>query len=291
MSAKHWLLAAAMLLPFLRAATADDMAFGADALGHLAGSADVIIVTGDPSRLGSDPQAAAAPYRAKFATFSVRAEEVLKGNVAVGDIVRIAILEGPDLPGTDDLAHAIVFLRPLPAAQLAQTNISAGTQVYVVVSGSHGVIDASLASRKAAVRAYLEVAGSGSQRREQLLGWTERNLASADAFLQNSAVVELHSESDDPRAVRQLGEALGSDAVLPSVKRSAIRALESSSVPAAAVPLRELAENTKMPRVLRQEAVKALREVPGGEQHLRRWSAGSDSILAPAARAALDAKQ
>lgn len=273
------------------AVAADDLPFGADALRHLTSRSEAVIRATEPRRLASETAATENPSRAKFSVYSVRVEEALKGDLATGNEIQVALPAGFDVQRPEQLANSLLFLRQLSVEDVQRSNIPPGQKVYLVVSGRYGAVNANVPNRKEAVRAYMETTRSETVRSERVLSWTEQHLKSEDPFLQRSAVIDLYYERGQPKAVEQLGDALRSETVLPAVKGTAIKALEETKNPAAAASLREVAENDKVQRALRQSAVKALGTLPGGEEQLRRWSAGGDQVLAPAAQGAIRSLQ
>jgi hypothetical protein len=291
MTFRTWLLAAALLLCSAYAVPADDMPFGADALSQLVDEARVIVVAGKARALPTDKALARDPRRVAMHAFAVQVAEVLKGPADKGSELRVGIIEGSDTPRAKEIANAILFLQPLSAEALAKTNIIGKGPAYIVVSGDYGIVASDVPGRKEAVRSYVGAAGARKLATKEVLQWARRHLASPDPFLQRSAVVDLHFANRDPAAVKQLGEALLSDAVLPETKRSAIVALERASGPDAAAHLKAFAENQAMHKGLRAAAVKAFRSLPGGDDQLRQWSATTDSILAPAAQSILRGRE
>jgi hypothetical protein len=268
-------------------AAGDDLPFGAAALRHLTEESEAIVLATDPRRTAADVASANDPSRVSYAVFSVNIKEVLKGDIPVASKIRVAVLEGFNVIKVNQLENAILFLRQLSARDVQQSNIPPGSDVYLVISGRYGVVDAAPPNRREAVQDYIETTRVVIGRGERVLTWTERHFGSPDPFLQRSAIIDLYYERSRTGALEQLGNAVRSEAVLPSSKTTAIQALEASGSPEAARPLREIAEDEKVQKRLRETAVKAFQGVPGGDQQLRQWSVGGDQILAPAAQSAI----
>jgi hypothetical protein len=272
---------------------ADDLPFGADALRHLTNESKAVIRAADPRRLASDAARTDDPSLTPYATYSVRVAEVLKAEFPVKSDIRIALPEAFNVRSVNQLENAILFVRPFSEDDIKQSNIPPGGDVYLVVSGRYGAVDAAPANRKVAIQEYLESTRSPDAvlseaiRGERTLTWTERHLDSADTFLQRSAIIDLFYERSRPRALEQLGRAVRSESVLPNLKNTAIQALEASGAAAAAQPLREIAEDEKVQKRLRESAVKAFQSLPGGADQLRRWSEAGDDVLSPAARSTI----
>jgi cyclase len=162
--------------------------------------------------------------------------------------------EGFDDLNRDRLKNAIIFLKKPKLEDLKRTDIPDGGDAYFVVSGVSGAIDAGAnADRISAVRSYLTSAQPKANS-ENVLRWTNRYIESADPFLRRSAVVALYFERQNPLAVRQLIAALKSDKVSFDTKIAAIRALEQAGSASALEPLRQLAEDAKIPKHLQETA-------------------------------------
>jgi hypothetical protein len=254
----------------------DDLPFGADALRQLSTEATLVVRASQPGRQGSDSASADDPSRAKYAVFSITVAEILKGDTKLGAAIRIAFPESLTVQNISQLDNAILFLRPFKEANLKRSNIPDGGPVFIVISGRYGAIDGAPSNRKAAIKQYLDKGDS-------VLSWTDQYLNSADAFLQRSAIVDLYYERDQAEALRQLSAAVKSEAVLPSLKPVVIDALQESSAPNATQPLRDLAEDAKTQRSLRERAVKAVGQMPGGQDQLQQWRGSTDQVLSGAA--------
>ncbi len=176
----------------------------------------------------------------------------------------------------------------MSAETVKKTNLPEGPETFLAVSGRHGAVNAADPTRKEAVSAYIGATRAEAVPGERVLSWTERYINSKDPFIQRSAVIDLYFERKQPEAVRQLGNAVRSEAVLPGNKITAIEALETTKSPAAVAPLREIAEDQRVPAKVRQSAVKAFQSLPGGEEVLRNWSDGADRTLAPAAKSTME---
>ena len=270
---------------------ANDIPFAADALRHLSQESQYIVKAGEPVRLSSEAVSLDDPTRVPYALYYVRVQEVLKGDMAVESKIRVALPESLNVRRVNELEDTILFVRQFSADDLEQTNIPVGDPAYFVVGGRYGVVDARPDNRIEAITEYIGSTRSEAVRGETVLTWTEKYLNSPDPFLQHSAVIDLFYERSRPRALEQLGAALRSNVVLPNVKQTAIQALGASGAAAAAQLLREIAEDEKVQRRLREAAVKAFQNVPGGSDQLLRWSEMGHTVLSPAAQSTIRALQ
>jgi hypothetical protein len=272
-----------------QAVFADDVPFGADALGPLSKTATDVVVAVQPRRLAGQDVADDDVPRARYSAYAVKVDEVILGSLEWGAEIKVAIPESIDVARVDELSGAFLFIKRFAPDQLRQTNVAVD-DAYLVVSGRYGVVDAAVPDRKAAVQAYLGSVRPNAARSENVLSWTSQYLQSSDPFLQHSAVVDLYFERKSSRAVQQLDEALRSTETLPASKQTAIEALGASKAPEAATALKDLAENNREHTSLRKQAVKAFGHLPGGEQQLLLWSGSGDRVLSPAAMEALRQK-
>jgi hypothetical protein len=268
-------------------AYSDDLPFGADALRQLSTQATAVVRSSQPSRQGSDSARADDPTRAKYAVFSVAVAEVLKGDLTVGASIRIAFPESLVIQDLDQLKDAILFLRPFTDVDTAQSNIPQNGTVYLVISGRYGAVDSAPPNRAEAIKQYLGSTSNDAIRSETVLSWTDRYIKDPDPFLQRSAVVELYHERGQARALDQLSTALKSDAVLPASKSIAIDALKENATAAAAQQLRDVAEDDKTHRTLRERAIKAVGAMPGGRNQLQQWSSSPDQVLSGTANSTI----
>lgn len=280
------LLACVVLLLRASTAAADDIAFGADSLPHLVKNAQLIITADEPKRLQSDPAKSSLddPTHARYALYSVKVSNVQKGSVDIGSEIRVAFPESLNVRKLEEMSNSILFLRPFADRDLKITNLPEDQLTYLVVSGRYGAVGASQANRAVAIRDYLAASAAGD---EGVLRWTQTHVSSADPFIQRSAVVDLYFKRDLPKAIEQLTGVLKSVSVLPENKTTAINALQASGTVAAIQPLRDLAEDRLTPVSVRQSAVKAFSDLPGGKSVLQTWSSSSDKVLAPAAKSAI----
>lgn len=259
-----------------------DMPFGADALSNLVREASVIVRT---SKIRTVPQVLDSPDP-PYSLFYIRFDEVLKGSMARGDEILVGLLdERPErrLPILEDsAAPAFLFLREFGPDD-EPGNLPRDRVVYLVVNGPFGLVQAAPAERVEAVISYL----AASSQVDQLLSWAERYLASRDAFIQWSAVMELISRNEIVRAQTALINAVLSDDVDVDNKIMAIQALEDADAAQAAGPLRGIAEDIRSAQGLRQSAIGAVGRLPNGQAQLEAWAQSSDPVLATTARAVL----
>jgi hypothetical protein len=264
---------------------ADDIPFAADALRTLTIDAEAVIRATQPRRLASD--STDDPSRANYAVYSVKVDNVLKGDLSSGDEIRVALSEGFNVKRVSDLDNAILFLRRLSVESLTQSNIPSGSDVYIVISGRYGAVDARPDNRQEAVQDYIDSTRQEAVRGERVLSWTEKHIHSPDPFLQKSAMVDLYYERSNARALAQLGDVVRSPHASTDAKNFAIRSLQASGSASAVQPLREIAEDPTAQSTLRESAVKAFQTLPGGIEQLREWSNRGDRIVSPAAAAAI----
>lgn len=286
-------VAAAAFLFGLHAASpaqADDVSFGADALRRLSEDSEAIVTANEPRRLETDPAKSGIddPERSLYALYAVKVESVLKGALDAGQEIRVAFPESLNIRRIEDLSDSILFLRRFSQEDVKLTNLPDSGETFIAVSGRHGAVSGADPNRKVAVSEYIGAMRPEAASGERVLGWTERHINSKDPFIQRSAVIDLYFERKQPEAVRQLGNAVRSEAVLPGNKITAIEALETTKSPAAVAPLREIAEDQRVPAKVRQSAVKAFQSLPGGEEVLRNWRDGADRTLAPAAKSTIE---
>jgi hypothetical protein len=242
------LIAAAGYFCWCTIAVADDVSFGADALGPLSKDATPVVTVGGARRLAADEALMRDATRARYSVYTVVVQETIRGALTVGSEIKIALPQSLNVSRTEDLAGAMLFVRLFSLSDVEETNIPATGEVFLVVNGRYVVVDPKVPDRKAAIEAYLGNVRPDAARTENVLSWTERYLNSADAFLQRSAVVDLYFERRNPQAQRQLDGALRSDQVLPAMKGTAIDALRASGTPAAAASLKDLAEDNQVHR-------------------------------------------
>ena len=233
------------------------------------------------------------------ALYKIKVDDVIKGKIEKGASLTIAVPESVNLKELEQLNGSILFVSgPLQGDQRTAINVSDAEKdpVYLLISGRYGAVPTTGGTRSEAIREYLAegVNGGVAALADQpiagakpRLKWAEHHLLSDDTFLQRSSILEMSKLPSDPKVVELLAKAVRSEAVTPQNKSDAVNALQSSNTPQALLPLKELAEDAKVPKALRDAAVKAVGAVPGGREELLKWSNGDDKVLNPAAKSAI----
>jgi hypothetical protein len=260
------------------AALSADVPFGADGLPYLARRASLVVEVAEARAL--EPTAA-------FVLFELKTRRVLQGTRDLAAPLVALAPRAPGVPEARTLTGSLVFLAgPLDAAGAKQRGVPPDRPVYEMVGGRTGVIAASDERAAAAAREYLALKEPTAR-----LAWARKEATDPDPFVQRSALLEFAEpgrELADDAVVSVLLESLRSERVRADNKGVAVQLLEQSQSPRAAAALAELARSPSAPAGLRQEAVRALSTLPGGEEPLREFQAGKDPLLAPAARKALE---
>src|SRR5688500_2987193 len=87
-------------------ALADDVSFGADALGPLSKDATHVVTVGQPRRLAADEAATRDATRARYAAYAVVVQETIRGAPTAGSEMKIALPQSLDVARIEDLAGA-----------------------------------------------------------------------------------------------------------------------------------------------------------------------------------------
>lgn len=263
-------------------ALATDLPYGSDALPYLARRSSVVIVAANSESVTLPiKDDVADPRTLTVALYAVEVKDSLKGDAQVGAKIVVAIPEAVKLPSVETLNDSFLFLDgPLQGEQRTAIGIERDGAIYLVISGRYGVVSANEQLRTAAVRDYLALEELDEPATiERKLLWAEQHLDKSDTFLQRSAILESARHPTHDKAVQLLTRAVRSNAISPQNKREAINGLEMTMSANAVQPLKEIAENSELPKSLRVAAIRAAGAVPGGTDELRKWNDSSDPVL------------
>jgi hypothetical protein len=257
---------------------ADDVPYGADGLPYLTRRSTLVVEVEDARTLD--------PTRT-FVVYEVKARRALKGTVdAAASIVALS----PRVAGVKeakDLVGGLLFLDgPLDEAARKARGVDRKGPVYDVVAGTKGAIPSSDKGALGTAREYLALKEPDAR-----LTWAVERISNADPYVQRSALLELAEPTRKPAddtVVARLAESLRSENVRADNKGVMVQLLERTKSPRATAALADLAKTKTAPPVLRQEAVRALGSVPGGDTVLRELREGKDPMVAPAAQRALE---
>ena len=263
--------------------SAADIPFGADGLPYLARRSSLVVEVAE-AEAGPTAGTAALLYR-------VKPRRVLRGTPAALASLLVLAPRVAEARAPKELVGGLLFLSgPLSDQDERQRGLARRDEpVYELVGGRSGAIPASDAGARATAREYVALQDPAAR-----LTWAVERVTDPDPFVQRSALLELAEPgrgAADEAVVGRLLESLRSDRVRSDNKGVAVQLLERTQSPRASAGLAELAKRPTTPPNLRREAVRALSSVPGGEVHLREFRDGTDPVLAPAARRALELKQ
>jgi len=256
---------------------ANDMPSGGDGIPFLTNQASLIVKVAKAEMIAAGSGSAATLYSAKVA-------EVLKGTARPGDVLNVEVIpEGTSSPKAEYLEESIVFLSgPISKEQAKRRGIVREGDVYLVMSGTRGIIPVNEPGRWEALRDYITADKKGR------LEWAQKYSKSKDTFLQRSALLEVAQRpANDPQVLELLGDAIRSQEVTSRNKDLAVRSLQHSNSEEALKHLRDFAQDKNTPKALRATAVEALVSLPGGRQELQRIRNDGDEVLAPVASQAL----
>ena len=265
-------------------AVAVDVPFGADALPFNVLKATLVIQAKSAKAL---PEPERSPDgQAAYNYYQCSVGRVLKGMAEVESLT-FAVAKSLDLKSPDEYAGRFLFLEQVRNAEERQRfPVSGDAPVYRLVVGRLSAIDVSNGNRMDAITNYLKVVKEEPPSdapkpplSENRAAWCSEYMAGDDPFLQRSVVLELHRYSYDSKAVKMLGDIVKRESTKHELKRDAVNALQASGSIEAVAPLKVVAEDAKLPSLLRSHAVKAVGSLPGGQNELKKWSEGSDGLL------------
>jgi hypothetical protein len=214
-----------------------------------------------------------------FTTYKVAVQQVVIGDVAVSQAIRIAIADHLGIEGAEALNGALLFLTPATTDLFNVSNLPRGESIYIVVGGRLGVVPNANAGTVSAVQRYVSRADGPVDS----VGWAARHLKNTDSFLQRSAIMDLYLQHDRSGAFNLLSEAVRAEAIHESNRGLAIEALEATGKAQAKAPLKALAEDASQSTPLREQAVEALSTLPGAEGQISQWRSSNDALLSEAA--------
>jgi len=206
-------------------------------------------------------------------------EQVLIGDVAPSETIRVAIADHLKIHGAEALRNALLFLIPATTDLYNVSNLPRGESVYIVVGGRLGVVPDVPAATLAAVERYISRADGPADS----VGWAARHLKSADPFLQRSAIMDLYLQHDRAGAFSLLADAVQTESIHEANRAFAIDALEATGKAQAKEPLKAVAEDVRVSVPLREQAVEALSTLPGADAQILQWQSSTDAVLAEAA--------
>ena len=269
-------------------AFAIDVPFGSDALPYNAGKATLIARAESVelvSKVALDGSVERSLYRCVVG-------RPLKGGQASDTTALFVVVPKPfDFPNPSDYVGKLLFLvrvdNPVELKDFSNAPNANANDVYRLVAGRNSAIDVTDKQRFAAIESYLRMVKNekrtDTERTNLSLeqaSWCKEFLTSSDPYLQRSMILELHRYSTDKGAVNLLGEILVQPNIKPELKRDAVNALQNSGLQEAVMPLKTLAEDAKLLPAIRSHAIKAVGNLPGGIDELRKWrDSSSDKLL------------